>query len=83
MSVFCSEKYRNRVKVLAVDEALRKLEADDPETAEIVKLRYFAGLTVPETASVLGVSESTVKRAWRYARLWLFREISDENTRPE
>jgi RNA polymerase sigma factor (TIGR02999 family) len=66
-------------EVLAVDEALRKLEKEDHATAEIVKLRYFAGLTVSETAAALGTSESTVKRAWRYARVWLYREISDDN----
>ena len=63
--------------ILAVDEALKKLEREDPNLAEIVKLRYFAGMTVPETASALGVSPSTVDRAWRCARAWLYREISD------
>ncbi len=47
----------------------------DPAAAELVKLRYFAGLTLPEAAVVLGVSEPTAKRDWSYARAWLFREI--------
>lgn len=66
-------------EILAVDEALCTLEAEDPETAKVVKLRYYAGLTVPETAAVLGTSESSIKRLWKYARLRLFREISGGN----
>ena len=54
-----------------MDEALTRLSEEAPETAEVVKLRYFAGLTIEETAEVLGMSISTVKRQWRYARAWL------------
>jgi RNA polymerase sigma factor (TIGR02999 family) len=57
--------------VLALDEAITKLQAEDPQLAEIVMLRYYSGLSVEETALVLGVSVSTVTRDWRYARAWL------------
>ena len=62
-------------EILAVHEALYKLTEEDPELADVVKLRYFAGMTVPETACALGVSPSTVDRRWACARAWLFREI--------
>ncbi|MEP0546561.1 MAG: ECF-type sigma factor [Rhodothermales bacterium] len=61
--------------VLALDMALDRLAALDPRQGEVVELRYFAGLTVPETAEVLDVSPATVKRAWTAARAWLHREI--------
>jgi len=59
------------VDVLALDEALTKLAVLDPEQARIVELRYFGGLTVEETADVLGSSPATVKRHWAMARAWL------------
>jgi RNA polymerase sigma-70 factor (ECF subfamily) len=59
----------------ALDEALTRLEALDPEQARIVELRYFIGLSVEETAATLGVSPATVKRRWSLARAWLFREL--------
>jgi RNA polymerase sigma factor (TIGR02999 family) len=62
-------------QVLAVHEALAKFAAEDPKKAELVKLRYFGGLSVEEAAEILGVSEPTVKRWWAYARGWLGREI--------
>jgi DNA-directed RNA polymerase specialized sigma24 family protein len=52
------------------------LAAHDPRNAELVKLRYFVGLTLEETAAVLDLSERTAKRDWAYARVWLYREIS-------
>jgi DNA-directed RNA polymerase specialized sigma24 family protein len=57
--------------VLALNEALHRLQAEDPLLAEIVMLRYFGGLSVEETASVVGMSVSTLTRDWRYARAWL------------
>ena len=63
-------------KVLAVDEALQKLEQVDPPRAEIVLLRYFAGLSIDETAAALGVSPRTVDAGWRFAKAWLHRELS-------
>lgn len=65
-------------EILAVHEALDRLDTEDPDLARIVKLRYFAGLSVPETAAALDVSESSVKRSWRCAKAWLFREIGSE-----
>ena len=60
----------------ALDEALARLEADDPEKADLVKLRYFAGLTTSQAAKILGISIATANRHWSYARSWLFQEIS-------
>ncbi len=57
--------------VLAVDQAVRRLEADDPRKGEIVNLRYFAGFTVAETADALGISVGTVEREWRFIKAWL------------
>ena len=65
--------------VLALDEALSKLAEQHPERAELVKLRYFAGLTVDEAANALGISPSTVDRQWTYARAWLYRELALED----
>ena len=61
--------------VLAIDEALERLAAHDPEQVQIVELRYFAGLTVEETARVVGRSPRTVKREWRLAKAWLYQEL--------
>ncbi len=63
-------------ELLAVDEALRRLEARDAAMAEVVKLRYFVGLSVEETAEALGSSVRTVGRQWRAARAWLARELT-------
>ena len=61
---------------LAVDGALQKLEGLDPVQGRVVELRFFGGLTVEETAAVLGVSPATVKREWAIAKGWLYRELS-------
>lgn len=61
--------------VIAVDEALDRLSKAEPRKARIVELRYFAGLTVEETAVVIGTSAETVMRDWRLAKLWLFHEL--------
>ena len=61
--------------VLAVDDALAKLEQNEPHLVDVVKLRFFAGLTVPETAAILGVSVGTVGRDWRFARSLLYTYI--------
>lgn len=65
-------------ELLALDRALGGLERLDPRQARIVELRFFAGLTVEETAVVAGISTATVKREWRTARAWLKREIDLE-----
>ena len=62
-------------KLLALDEALEKFAQRDKVKADVVKLRYFAGLTIEQTAEVLGISPTTTKRHWAYARAWLLQEI--------
>jgi len=63
------------IDVLAVDEAVAKLEAKDPRKGEIVNLRYFAGLTNEESAQALGVSVGTIEREWRFIKSWLQTEL--------
>ncbi|MHC4471308.1 MAG: sigma-70 family RNA polymerase sigma factor [Planctomycetota bacterium] len=63
------------IDLVALDEALAKLEAEEPAKAELVKLRYFAGLSHEEAAEILGISRGTADRHWAYARAWLFHEI--------
>ena len=63
--------------LLALDEALTELEKVDPTKAELVKLRYFAGLTLEQAAQALDISTATAQRYWVYAKAWLFRRISD------
>ena len=63
--------------LLAVDDALQKLQVEKPHLAEIAMLRYYAGLNAEETASVLGMSASTLAREWRFARAWLVRQLGD------
>jgi RNA polymerase sigma factor (TIGR02999 family) len=65
----------NDDELLAVHEALEKLAARDRQKAELVKLRYFVGLTTEEAANVLGISVPTADRWWNYSRAWLFEEI--------
>lgn len=62
-------------QVLAVHEALEKFAVENSEKAELVKLRYFAGLSIPEAAKLLNISEATANRWWVYAKAWLGREI--------
>src|SRR5215472_10461589 len=72
----CAEAVKSKdEQVLAVDEALEKLACLDPQRAEVVKLRYFVGLTISEVAEVMGISEPTAKRYWAFARAWLYEEI--------
>jgi RNA polymerase sigma factor (TIGR02999 family) len=63
------------VDVIALDDALARLAAMDPQKARLVDLRYFAGLSIPEAAEVLGISTATVGREWAVARMWLRREL--------
>ena len=69
--------------VLALDEALKRLESDDPRKGQIVNLRYFAGLTAKETAAALGVSVATVEREWRYIRAWLRTQLVNQQPEEE
>jgi RNA polymerase sigma factor (TIGR02999 family) len=66
-------------QLLAIHEALDKFAGVDKEKAELVKLRYFAGMTIEEAARVLGISEATAKRWWIYARAWLYAEVAQSN----
>ena len=65
----------NFQETLSLDEALCRLEERDPAIGEVVQLRFFAGLSVEQTAEALGVSKATVKRRWEFGRTWLFREL--------
>ena len=67
---------RRQINVTAIDEALRELEALDPRQAQIVELRFFAGLTIEEIATVLKISPMTVKREWAVAKLWLRKDLA-------
>lgn len=67
------------VDLLALDDALRELARLDPQQCRIVELRFFGGLSIEETAEVLGLSAATVKRHWSTARVWLHREMSGDN----
>jgi RNA polymerase sigma factor (TIGR02999 family) len=62
--------------IIALDEALAKLAEEDPVKADLVKLRYFAGLTIEQAAKILEISRATADRYWSYARAWLFHEIN-------
>ena len=64
-------------QILALDDAFRRLEEQDPEAADVVRLRFFAGLSVEETAQATGLSERTVKREWAFARAWLYDALRD------
>jgi RNA polymerase sigma factor (TIGR02999 family) len=66
-------------ELLAVDEALERLAREDPQAAELVKLHYFAGLTIEQAAELLGVSARKAYRIWAYARAWLFRSLGGED----
>ena len=70
-----NEEAGSEVDVVALDEALARMAAMDARQAQVVELRYFGGLSIEETAGVLGVSHATVEREWRTARLWLRREL--------
>ena len=65
-----------RIDVARVDEALRELERLDPRQSQIVELRFFAGLTVPEISAAMEISTATVQREWALAKVWLYRELS-------
>ena len=64
------------IDIIALDEALNRLERLEPRQSRVVELRYFAGLTIEETAALLGVSLSSVKQDWRMAKIWLYRDLT-------
>jgi len=74
-NVAAAEPAVHPVDALALDRALTRLEQLDPTQARVVELRFFAGLSIEETAAVLDVSSGTVKREWAVARAWLYREL--------
>ena len=63
--------------LVLLDVALEKLAAIDPQQTKIIELRYFGGLSIEETAEVLGVSTATISREWKLAKMWLMRELDD------
>src|SRR5262249_40601860 len=69
--------------LLALDEALDRLAAEEPTVAEVVKLRYFAGLTIGQTATTLSISVRTANRHWAYAKAWLHQQISNRGEAAE
>ena len=64
-----------------MNESLERLAAVDPQKAELVKLRYYAGITIEETAALLGIAVPTANRHWAYARAWLHQDISDRRSK--
>jgi RNA polymerase sigma factor (TIGR02999 family) len=62
-------------QIIKLDQLIQRLEGEEPRTAEVLKLRYYAGLSVEDTAATLGLSERTVKREWRYARAWMIQAM--------
>ena len=70
----------NQLDVLALDEAIQQLSARDPRAAEVVKLRFFAGLTVSEAAQALAVSDATAENDWAYAKSWLKLQLSADDS---
>lgn len=77
LSEVAAEIRGRSIDVLEIDEALRKLESQEPRKAELVRLRFFAGLTLAEAASTLGISTSTADNDWAYARAWLKVEMAE------
>jgi RNA polymerase sigma factor (TIGR02999 family) len=73
-----ADRSKTDVDVLALDDALDRLARLDAAQARIVELRYFSGFTIEETASVLGISDSTVKREWRVAKAWLRHDLEEQ-----
>ncbi len=73
---------RDRLQLLHIDEALNRLEKVNPRAAELVKFRFFAGLSVDETAGLLGISPSTSRRIWVFARAWLRNDMEESPAPP-
>lgn len=75
----CQKVTESPEALIAVDDALSKFAAEDPKKAELIKLRFFAGLTMPEAAAALNISLATAERWWMYARTWLYASLGEEN----
>jgi DNA-directed RNA polymerase specialized sigma24 family protein len=65
---------------LAIDNAIESLETESPECVQVVKLRFFAGLSIEETSAAMGISPSTAKRHWAFSRAWLFDALRDDDS---
>jgi DNA-directed RNA polymerase specialized sigma24 family protein len=65
--------------LLTLDEALSRFAAEEPAKAELVKLRFFAGMSTPDAAAALGISVATAERWWAYARTWLFADLQSDD----
>ncbi len=78
LSLTEADRFDNRedIDLIALDDALNELATTNPQHSQIVELRYFAGLTIEETADVLSVSPATVERSWKFARAWLRTQLS-------
>ena len=76
------ESPASQLDLIALDEALKRLIDEDPKKAELVQLRFFAGLSHEEAADILGISTITAKRYWRYARVWLHRQMEGSDESP-
>jgi RNA polymerase sigma factor (sigma-70 family) len=74
------ELEKEEVDLVALDDALNTLTALDPRQSRIIELRFFGGLSIQDTAVVLGISPATVKREWTMARMWLHRELIKDVT---
>ena len=79
LSVVDLANQENPEEILSLDAAFRRLMDQSPELADVVRLRFFGGLTVDQTAKALGVSTATIKRRWTWARAWLYREVMQED----
>lgn len=77
MNVLDLAAEEDSTEILALDEAIRRLEEQEARMGQVVRLRFFAGLSVEETAKVLEISERTVKREWAFARAWLYRALCE------
>ena len=79
MSIVDLATEHDPAEILALDEAICRLEAQDERLSQVVRLRFYAGLSVADTAKALGLSERTVKRLWSFARAWLYSELAEGN----
>jgi RNA polymerase sigma factor (TIGR02999 family) len=71
---------QNLDQIVTLDDAICRMDSNSPEQAQVVRLRFYAGLSVVEAAKVMDISEATVMRLWRYARAWLWRELRGSET---
>ena len=76
----CAVSEPQSIDILALDEALMNLAINHPAKAELVKMRFFAGLTMPEAAAILGISLPTAERHWKFARTWLHAQMAETGT---